>query len=263
MSGSSTEAPTGPHPSIPSVGARSVIEGALKLYREEPLRVAGSAYALLMPAALVSAGLGALVDSLRDTALADRVALLSAVAVLAGIVSTLGLVLYAGLLDELVGARIRGDRLTSVTAALRGLPLGRLLVADVLVATAMGIATLLGALPGLAIVCLLAIVGPVVNIEGVGPLVATRRSVRLTWPHLGTVALTIVPVVALEGALHGWFAYVHEAHAWLTELAVAAVLVPTAGAYVGLAEVVLAYALLIRDPGSALVPEPRGRPATS
>jgi hypothetical protein len=251
------------HPSIPSIRARSIVRGAARLYREEPLRVAGSAYALLMPAAVVSAGLGALIDNLRDTALADRAALLAAVATLAGILSTLGLVLYAGLLDELVGARIRGERLASVSVALRGLPLGRLLVADVIVAAAMGLGSVLGVLPGLLVVCLVAIVGPVVNIEGARPTAAVRRSARLTWPHLLTVALTILPVVALEGALHAWFAYVHEAHAWLTELIVAAVLVPSAGAYIGLAEVVLAYALLIQDPGSALVRELRDRAAIS
>jgi hypothetical protein len=258
-----THTPVDTPPGIPAIRARSIIEGAVRLYREEPFRVAGSAYALLMPAAVVSAGLGAVVDGLRDTALADRVALLAAVATLAGILSTLGLVLYAGLLDELVGARIRGERLASVSAALRGLPLGRLLVADVIVAAAMGVGAVLGVLPGLLIVCLVAIVGPVVNIEGVRPTAAVRRSARLTWPHLLTVALTILPVVALEGALHAWFAYVHEAHAWLTELIVAAVLVPTAGAYIGLAEVVLAYALLIQEPGSALVRELREREAIS
>jgi hypothetical protein len=263
MTESTSGAAIGVRPSIPSIGARSIIKGAVTLYREEPLRVALSAYALLMPAALVSAGLGALLDSLRDTALADRVALLGAVAALAGVLSTLGFVLYAGLLDELVGARIRGKRLISVSIALRELRLGRLLIADVIVATTMGVGTLLGVIPGLLAICLLAIVGPVVNIEDAHPVAATWRSVRLTWPHLGTVALTIVPVVALEGALHAWFAYVHEAHAWITELAVAAVLVPTAGTYVGLAEVVLAYALLVQDPRSALVRELRDRGVTS
>jgi hypothetical protein len=243
------------HPSIARLHAGSIAHGAILLYREEPLRVAGSAYGLLMPAVIAGAGLGALVDSLRDTALEDRIVLLATVSALAGFLSTLGFVLYAGLLDELVGARIRGRRMPSISAALRGLPLGRLVVADLIVATVLAVTSAFAVVPGLVAVCLLAIVGPAVNIEGARPVAAVRTSARLTWPHLVTVALTILPVVVIEEAIHHWFGYLHEAHAWMLELVLGLVIVPTLGAFVGLAEVVLAYALLVRDPGSRLAHE--------
>ena len=235
----------------------------MTLYREEPKRVAASAYLLLMPAVIAGAGLGALVDALRDTALEDRVAMFAAISALAGFLSTLGFVVYAALLDELVGARIRGRRLPSISAALRHLPFGRLIVADLLVAAILGITTAFLIVPGLVAICLLAIVGPVVNIERANPTAALRRSARLTWPHLGTVALTIVPALAVEELAHHSFCYLHEAHAWLLELLIGMVLVPTLGAYIGLAEVVLAYALLVRDPSSRIARELGSSPGSA
>jgi hypothetical protein len=243
------------HPAIARLHAWGVVRGALRLYREEPVRVAVSALAVLGPALLVSLLLGTVVDAGRDTWLRGRWVALGTLSAFAGFLATLGLVIYAGLLDELVGARIRGSRLPSVAAAARELPFGPLVVADLIVATAIGVSSALGVLPGLFAICLVAVVGPVVNIERVGPVLGVRRSIALTWPHLLTVAGAIVPTIALEFVAHHWFLHLRSTHAWLTETVGVLILAVTLGAMLGLVEVVLAYALLVRDPSSRIARE--------
>ena len=243
------------HPAIARLHAWEIVRGALRLYREEPVRVAVSALVVLGPALLVSLLLGTVAEAGRDTWLRGRWVALGTLSAFAGFLATLGLVIYAGLLDELVGARIRGSRLPSVAAAARELPFGSLVVADLIVATAIGMSSAFGVAPGLLVISLVAVVGPVVNIERVGAVAGVRRSIALTWPHLGTVMGAIVPAIALEFVAHHWFLHLRSTHAWLTETVGVLMLAVTLGAVLGLVEVVLAYALLVRDPSSRIARE--------
>jgi hypothetical protein len=97
---------------------------------------------------------------------------------------------------------------------------------------------------------LVAIVGPVVNVEGQPPLAAVRRSIRLTWPHAVLAMCIIVPALLVEGIIHGVLVAVWNALGLVGELAVEIPLILSVGAMVVLAEVVLAYALMARDAGS-------------
>jgi hypothetical protein len=243
------------HPAIARLHAWGIVRGALRLYREEPIRVAVSALVVLGPALLLSLLLGTVVDAGRDTWLRGRWVALGTLTAFAGFLSTLGLVIYAGLLDELVGAQIRGSRLPSITAAARSLPLGTLVVADLIVATAIGVCSALGALPGLLVICLVAVVGPAVNIERLGPIAGVRRSIGLTRRHLPTVAGAMVPAILLEFVVHHWFLHVRGTNSWFEETIVVLVLAVTVGALLGLVEVVLAYALMVRDPSSRVARE--------
>ena len=214
-----TENHTPLHPAIARLHAWGIVRGALRLYREEPVRVAVSALVVLGPALLFSLLLGTVVDAGRDTWLHGRWVALGTISAFAGFLATLGLVIYAGLLDEFVGARIRGSRLPSAATAARELPFGPLVVADVVVATAIGVSSAIGVLPGLVVLCLVAVVGPVVNIERVGPIAGVRRSIALTWPRLGTVAAAMFPAIALEYAAHRWFLHLRSTNAWIAEAA--------------------------------------------
>ena len=60
------------HPAIARLHAWGVVRGALRLYREEPVRVAVSALVVLGPALLFSLLLGSVVDAGRDTWLRGR-----------------------------------------------------------------------------------------------------------------------------------------------------------------------------------------------
>jgi hypothetical protein len=243
------------HPAIARLHWWSVVRGALRLYGEEPVRVAVSALVVLAPALLLGLLLGSVVDAGRDSWLRGRWVAIGTLSAFAGFLATLGLVVYAGLLDELVGARIRGTRLPSLGAAARNLPYGALVVADVIVATGIGLTSAVGVLPGLVVICLVSVVGPAVNIERLGPVAGVRRSVGLTWPSFFTVAGAMIPGILTEVVVHHWFLQVHGEQGWLAETVVVLALSVTAGALLGLVEVVLAYALMVRDPGSRVARE--------
>jgi hypothetical protein len=168
------------------------------------------------------------------------------------VLALLGLVVLGGVMDELVGALIRGTREPTLAQAIRALPLGRLILADVVVVMLIGLGTLVGVLPGLVLAALVGIVGPVVNIERRGPFGAVGRSVRLTRPHAWLALCIVVPAVLLESVIHGFLLVVWNALGLVGELAVEIPLILSLGAMVVLAEVVLAYALMARDTDSVV-----------
>ena len=243
--------PADRHPNVASLRLRSIYRGAARLYRLEPARVAGASLLILFPAVLISAGIHSIHTSVAESlGENDPVVLLSVPPALAGFVAILGLVLLGGVMDELVGAQIRGTAMPSVTRAVTSLPLGRLVAADVLVTLLISIASAAGAIPGLVLGALVGIVGPVVNIERVGPLAAVGRSLRLTWRHAWLAIGALVPMLLVEIAVHAVLVRVWDRLGLLAEVLVEVVLILTVGASVALIEVVFAYALMARDPGS-------------
>jgi hypothetical protein len=180
------------------------------------------------------------------------VILIVVVAVVAAMLGNLGTIVYAGVLDELVESVIREGRRLSIGEATRSLPIWRLIGADLAVTALVGLASALGVLPGFVLMAMLGIVGPVVNIEHRRPVAAVRRSLRLTSRHVWLAMLAIGLPLAAEVAAHHWLLHVrHEADV-IAEVLVSVPLILTVGAFVGLTEVELAYALLARDEGSSV-----------
>lgn len=244
--------PADRHPHIANLRPLEVFSAALRLYRREPARVAGAALALLLPPVALGIGNGRVLDGLRDGPLDGRVVLALTVALMAGVLTNLGTIAYAGVLDEFVGSVIRDDRRPSIGEAMRALPLWALIGADLTVTALVGLTSALAVVPGFLLMAMLGIVGPVVNIERLGPIAAIRRSLRLTAPHLPLVVVVIAIPLGIEVAAHHWLLHVrHEADV-LTEIALSVPLIVTVGAFVGLSEVELAYALLARDEGSSV-----------
>ncbi len=110
------------------------------------------------------------------------------------------------------------------------------------------------------VAALLGIAGPAVNIERQGPLTAVARSVRLTWPHIWLALGVVAPALVIEGAAHAFLLRAWDKLGFVGELVVEVPLILTVGAFVALTEVVLAYALMARDPGSPGGGDGRGRP---
>jgi hypothetical protein len=244
--------PADRHPHVANLSVLDVFAAALRLYRREPARVAGAALALLGPPVILGIGSGRVLDAMRDGPLDGRVVTVLVVAVIAAVLTNLGTIVYAGVLDEFVGSVIRDDRRPSITEAARALPIARLVGADLAVGALVGLTSALAGLPGLVLMAMLGIVGPIVNIERLRAVPAVRRSLRLTSRHLVLVVLAIGLPLAIEVAAHHWLLHVrHEADV-LTEIAVSIPLILTVGAFVGLTEVELAYALLARDEGSSV-----------
>jgi hypothetical protein len=244
--------PADRHPHVANLHALDVFAAAVRLYRREPARVAGAALVLLLPPVALGIGSGRVLDALRDGPLDGRIALALAVALVAGVLTNLGTIVYAGVLDELVGSVIRDDRRPSIGETVRAVPFGRLIGADLAVSALVGLTSALAVAPGFLLMAMLGIVGPIVNIEGLRPVAAIRRSLRLTAHHLGLVLLVVAIPLAIEIAAHHWLLSVrHEADV-LTEIAVSIPLILTIAAFVGLSDVELAYALLARDDGSSV-----------
>jgi hypothetical protein len=178
--------------------------------------------------------------------------LASVLPAISGFLALLGLVLLGGVMDELVGAEIRGTRQPTLGEALGALPLGGLVAADVLVTVLIAAAAGLGAIPGMILASLLGIVGPVVNIERSRPLHAVRRSIRLTARHAWLVLGCLIPMFVLEGFAHAALVSAWDELGLGGEILVEVPLILIVGAFVTLTEVVLAYALMARDAGSTV-----------
>ncbi len=220
-----------------------------------------------MGLAVLVFGISAMLDTLASRALGglvggrlSDVGLTVVVALLTGPLSfsTAGLVLYAGMLDRIVGHHLHGHERPTVRGALRTLPWGRLLAADVVLVAATTIGAALFILPGLIIFTLFCLVGPLVNIEDIGVVMAFRRSADLVrrspWP---TFLLATIPTYVEITLVHG-FQFAAAEQPYLTAFVVSALIGATVGAVVGLFEVTLCYELLRAERAA-----PSERPASA
>lgn len=112
-------------------------------------------------------------------------------------VTLLGAVFVSGFLSKLVGAGEAGRDRPRVREILHSLPWGRLIRADLLVSLIVVAGVIALVIPGLVAINLLAVVGPVIEIEDRSVIAALRRSARLVRQHFWTVALlALVPLLA-------------------------------------------------------------------
>ena len=177
----------------------------MHLYRREPVRVSGAALVLLAPGLIMGVGSGAFIDRIQDETQSGRIVVAVVIGILAAVFGTLGTVFYAGVLDELVGAVIRGQEPPAMGEVVRQLPVWRLIGADLLVVLIVAVASLLLFLPGFVLLAMLSTVGPIVNIEGRRVIPSIRRAVSLTFPHLWLTLMTIGIPLAVEFAADHYF----------------------------------------------------------
>jgi hypothetical protein len=156
-------------------------------------------------------------------------------------------VVYAGLLDKVVGAHLHGHPDLSVGEIWRVLPLRRLLAADVILALATVAGLALFVVPGVIIFTLWSLVGPVITIEDRPVGSAFRRSWRLVRPCFWiTLCLVTVPLQVEQAVLHAiHYAEIFD-HPVVPAFLLNGLLGMVIGSVVGLVEVVLAYELIAR-----------------
>jgi hypothetical protein len=142
--------------------------------------------AVAVPISVISAGLDIVLEHYLDPSNAPLS--ISATLAVTG-VSILGTVLLSGFVCGLVGATQHGIQRRTLAETVRSLPWKRLVVADILVTVAVIIGLVLFIVPGLAALTVLAVVGPVIEIEHRQVLSAFRRSVFLVRQHVGLVIL--------------------------------------------------------------------------
>src|SRR3954447_1939719 len=231
---------------VPATGlgplrVRDVVRTAMSIYRRRFGLVAGLAAIIFR--------LGAIAEAIADRAsdYPSRSTLVLIILVGGTSVATLGSTLYAGLLDEVVGGDLSGERTPPVRTVIYDLPWLRLVIAD-LVLTAVAVLFAAGFLiPGVVVYTFACLVGPVINIEKRGVFDGFRRSAELVRPHFWMVALLVTATVVGEHALVHAMETVLPDDSLPTLFLANAVFGIAVGSIVGLNGVVIAYALIIRD----------------
>lgn len=170
-----------------------IVVAAARAARRDWWRILGVA----VPLSLVGAGLEIVIDHYVDPS--DAMLSLGTALGSSG-VTTAGTVLLAGFVCRLVGASAHGQESLTFGQVARSLLWWRLIAADLLVTLAVVCGLVLLVLPGLAALTLLAVVGPVIEIEHRRLFAAFRRSAQLTRRHIWTaLLLATVPVVVVAG----------------------------------------------------------------
>lgn len=225
--------------------APDVLRAALRTYRERFWRVASAAFVVF--------GAVAAVDAVATVLVIDRHvsrpvgALVTSV--VSGVFAMVGVVVYAGILDKVVGAHLHGHPDLSVREIWSVLPLGRLAGADVLLALATLGGLALFVLPGVVLFTLWSLVGPVITIEDRSVRSAFGRSFQLVRPTFWlTLLLVAVPLQVEQAVLHAIHYTEIFDHPLVPAFLLNGLLGMVIGSIVGLIEVVLAYELIARAP---------------
>jgi putative heme transporter len=220
-----------------------VLRSAFAVARAEPLRVFGLAVLVFTPFAALEAAAELFASHIRSGG--DHTAGLIAVALLPATTAMIwGSSLFAGGLERTVGAHRRGEEHIGVLSLLRDLPIGRLVVVDLV----LGAVVLLGyaalVVPGIIAFTLFALVGPMVTIEDRGVVDAFRRSAALVLERPWLVFSLVTLPVILEEVILQELEELFHARTEIGTLVGAPIGASLLGTAIGLVEVTLAYELI-------------------
>lgn len=118
------------------------------------------------------------------------------------VAALLGEVIYAGIVAAAVISR-RGGETHSLRRLLRELPLGRLVLVDLIWVAVVAVGLIALVIPGFVFIAWFALVAPAVEVEGLGAIDAFRRSRELVRSRFWLVFWLIVPILFLEDVLAG------------------------------------------------------------
>jgi len=224
------------------VRAGRVVRAAVRTYRERFWRVAGTAFVVFGTVAVIDAIATVLVVDHVSSSVGDAIT-----SAAAAVFAMAGVVVYAGILDKVVGSHLHGHPDLSIREIWRVLPLVRLGAADVLLAAATLVGLALFVIPGVVTFTLWSLIGPVITIEDRSVTSAFGRSWRLVRPHFWlTLCLVTVPLQVEQAALHAiHYTEIFE-HPFGPAFLLNGLLGMVIGSVVGLVEVVLAYELIAR-----------------
>ena len=224
------------------VRARDIAGAAFRTYREQFWRVAGTAFVVFGAVALIDAIATVLVIDHISNPVGDAIA-----SAAAAVFTMAGVVVYAGILDKVVGAHLHGHPNLSLREIWNALPLVRLGAADVVLAAATLAGLALFVIPGLIILTLWSLVGPVITIEDRSVTAALKRSTQLVRPCFWlTLCLVTLPLQIEQTVLHAIHYTELFEHPFGPAFLLNGLLGMVIGSAVGLVEVVLAYELIAR-----------------
>lgn len=226
-----------PRPPLP---VREVIAAAARAGRRH--------LGVILAVAVVVSTASALAEILVDE-LIDRADTSASIAgdLSASAVSILGTVLLSGFLCRVVAETEHGQEPATVLQIVRQLPWWRLIRADFLVVVIVVIGVVALIIPGLVAFTLLAVIGPVIEIEGRKVYAALRRSVRLTRQRFWSVALLATLPVILASMVESFIPHPHDVAEILEVLAVQGIGEGLIEAAIGLILVELCFRLIALD----------------
>ena len=187
---------------------RAVFREINTVYRRHWAFLVPAAIVVLLPQSILDATLdGSDVEGFRS---AKDIALFGAV-LLTVAVNLGGQAIYAGLTAAADVDWRAGRPLPPLSTLIRSLPIGGLIVLDLLVSIGAAIGILLLVLPGLIFLAYVGISPAVMKLEHRGPLSALRRSVELVRGNLwrvfaivgGVILITELAVQAITFSFHG------------------------------------------------------------
>jgi hypothetical protein len=217
-----------------------VLRIALHTYRDRFWRVAGTAFVVFGALASIDALATVLVLEHVSSAAGDAIA-----ATAAAVFMMVGVVIYAGILDKVVGTHLHGHPDLTLGEIWHSLPIGRLVVADLLLAAATLGGLALFVVPGVVLFTLWSLVGPVITVEDHAVASSFRRSWQLVRSHFWlTFFLVTLPLQVEQAVLHAVdYAALFE-HPLVPAFLLNGLLGTVIASVVGLVEVVLAYELI-------------------
>lgn len=226
------------------LGVRAVLVASARAGRRHGWRILAVAVAVCLVTTLADI-------VVRD--FVDRTSLPVALAadISASSVTLLGAVFVSGFLSKLVGAGEADRDSPSISEVARTLPWWRLIGADLLVALIVLLGAILLVIPGLVAANLLAVVGPVIEIEHKPVLAALRRSAHLVRRHFWTVALLVLLPVTVASDINTFAPEPLGLRSLLEILAVRGLAEGLAEAVIGLIVVTLCHRLMALDPAPA------------
>jgi hypothetical protein len=220
--------------------AQRVLRIAFRTYRDRFWRVAGTAFVVFGALAAIDAVATVLVLEHVSSAAGDAIA-----STAAAVFVMVGVVIYAGILDKVVGTHVHGHPDLTLGEIWRLLPIGRLIVADMLLAAATLAGLALFVVPGVVLFTLWSLVGPVITIEDHAVASSFRRSWQLVRSHFWlTFFLVTLPLQVEQAVLHAVDYTALFEHPLVPAFLLNGLLGTVIASAVGLVEVVLAYELI-------------------
>ena len=247
------KAPKAPKAPKPPIRAGRILAGAARVARRDPWRILGIAIAVTVATVLA--------EIVADHVVDEHSAWQGAVAgVLTEGIGLVGTVFLSGFLCRLTGGADRGQAPVAIGEVLRTLPWRRLVAADLVVVLLVVAGLIALVIPGLILANLLALAGPVIEIEDRPVRRALRRSARLVRPYFWRVALLAMVPIILVSQLEVVGPEPTGAAEILETLAIRGVAAGIVEAAIGLVLVQLCYRLIALDDAASRAAAAR-RPA--
>ncbi len=239
--------------SRPPLPVRDLLAAATRAARYDPWRILAVAIAMSLLTVLADIALVNLIDR-------SDLPLTAAGELISSALEVLGSVFLSGFLCRIVSAAEHGQEHASIGQVAKSLPWSRLIRADLLVVVLVVLGLIALVIPGLIVITLLSIIGPVIEIEDKRVREAVRRSAHLVRQKFWWVVLLATLPLAVVSEIESLAPEPHSAGAALEDLAIRGIGTGVLEAVIGLVLVELAYQLMALDRASVVSPAGSRRP---